>query len=75
MFHSTSEIPKQLLRRQGVPYEDRRHHRGIGHESTIEYYRGGMELPLILRDARDVGIPFLDTTKLHVERIVEELLS
>jgi aspartate racemase len=36
---------------------------------------GGTELPLILRDASYVGIPFLDTTKLHVERIVEELLS
>jgi len=36
---------------------------------------GGTELPLILRDAGDKGIPFLDTTRIHVERIVEELLS
>lgn len=36
---------------------------------------GGTELPLILRDANEMGIPFLDTTKLHVERIVGELLS
>ncbi|HJZ83299.1 MAG TPA: amino acid racemase [Pyrinomonadaceae bacterium] len=34
---------------------------------------GGTELPLILRDA-DAGLPFLDTTKIHVERIVDEML-
>jgi aspartate racemase len=36
---------------------------------------GGTELPLILRDAEHNGIPFLDTTKIHVNRIVAELLS
>jgi aspartate racemase len=36
---------------------------------------GGTELPLLMRDAGDLGIPVLDTTVLHVERIVEELLS
>jgi len=36
---------------------------------------GGTELPLILRDAEHNGVPFLDTTKIHVERIVAELLS
>ena len=36
---------------------------------------GGTELPLILRDTEHNGIPFLDTTKIHVERIVAELLS
>jgi aspartate racemase len=36
---------------------------------------GGTELPLILRDATHKGIPFLDTTKLHVERIVARLLQ
>ncbi|MGZ8844740.1 MAG: aspartate/glutamate racemase family protein [Pyrinomonadaceae bacterium] len=35
---------------------------------------GGTELPLILRDAQ-CDLPFLDTTKIHVERIVEELLN
>jgi aspartate racemase len=34
---------------------------------------GGTELPLILRDTEHKGIPFLDTTKIHVERIVAEL--
>jgi aspartate racemase len=36
---------------------------------------GGTELPLILRDAEHNGIPFLDTTKIHVERIVSELVG
>jgi aspartate racemase len=35
---------------------------------------GGTELPLILRDAGG-GIPFLDTTKIHVESVVAELLA
>jgi|SRR4051812_12912078 len=34
---------------------------------------GGTELPLLLRDA-DIGVPLLDTTKIHVERAVGELL-
>ena len=36
---------------------------------------GGTELPLILRNGGDQGIPFLDTTKIHVERAVACLLS
>jgi aspartate racemase len=36
---------------------------------------GGTELPLILRESKQSDIPFLDTTKIHVERIVRELLS
>jgi len=36
---------------------------------------GGTELPLILRDVADRGIPFLDTTRIHVERAVAEMLS
>jgi aspartate racemase len=36
---------------------------------------GGTELPLLLREAQHNGIPFLDTTKIHVNRIVAELLS
>ena len=35
---------------------------------------GGTELPLILREFEHNGVPFLDTTKIHVERIVAELL-
>ena len=36
---------------------------------------GGTELPLILRDVDDVGIPFLDTGKVHVEAAVERMLE
>jgi aspartate racemase len=38
---------------------------------------GGTELPLILRDkdAKEVGIPFLDTTRIHVKSVVAQLLS
>lgn len=36
---------------------------------------GGTELPLLLRDVRDTGMPFLDTTTIHVNRIVAQLLS
>ena len=36
---------------------------------------GGTELPLILRDVTDRGIPFLDTTRIHVERAVAQMLS
>ena len=36
---------------------------------------GGTELPLILRESEPSEVPFLDTTRIHVERIVRELLS
>ena len=36
---------------------------------------GGTELPLLLRDADGIDMPVLDTARLHVERIVNELLS
>lgn len=36
---------------------------------------GGTELPLILREAQDCGVPFLDTARIHVEAAVKEMLS
>jgi len=36
---------------------------------------GGTELPLILRDAEPAGIRFLDTTQIHVDAIVTEMLT
>jgi aspartate racemase len=36
---------------------------------------GGTELPLLLRDAGNLGIPFLDTTTIHVEAIVGKMLE
>ena len=35
----------------------------------------GTELPLLMRAPEHNGIPLLDTTKIHVERIVDELVS
>jgi aspartate racemase len=35
----------------------------------------GTELPLILRDPDHNGVPFLDTTKIHVKAAVDEMLS
>jgi aspartate racemase len=36
---------------------------------------GGTELPLLLRDASGIGMPLLDTARLHVEAAVSEFLS
>jgi aspartate racemase len=36
---------------------------------------GGTELPLLLREREHDGLPFLDTTRIHVEEIVARLLS
>lgn len=36
---------------------------------------GGTELPLLLRDENHNGMPLLDTTRIHVERLVAEMLS
>lgn len=33
---------------------------------------GGTELPLILRDAPDCGIPFLDTARIHVNAVLAQ---
>lgn len=35
----------------------------------------GTELPLLLRDSTDAGVPLLDTTRIHVRRAVAELLA
>lgn len=36
---------------------------------------GGTELPLLLRDEKHNGLPLLDTTRIHVERLVLELIN
>jgi aspartate racemase len=35
----------------------------------------GTEIPLLMRGARDVGIPLIDTARIHVERVVAEILT
>ena len=36
---------------------------------------GGTELPLLLRDEQHNGLPLLDTTRIHVDRLITEMLS
>jgi aspartate racemase len=36
---------------------------------------GGTELPLLLRDEQHNGIQMLDTTRIHVDRLIKELLA
>jgi aspartate racemase len=36
---------------------------------------GGTELPLLLTDDGGLGIPFLDTTKIHAEAAVAHLIA
>jgi aspartate racemase len=36
---------------------------------------GGTELPLLLRDQDHNGMPLLDTTRIHVDRLISELLG
>ena len=36
---------------------------------------GGTELPLVLRDVGDAGIPFLDTGRIHVEAALDRMLE
>ena len=36
---------------------------------------GGTELPLLIRDASHLGIPFLDTGKVHVEAAIDRMLA
>ena len=49
-------------------------HRMIERDAVQGLILGGTELPLILRDASELGIPLLDTTEIHVQRAVEQML-
>lgn len=63
----------ELIRNQFKP-ETRERMLSIARASSADVLiLGGTELPLLLRDG-DAGKPMLDTTEIHVKRIVEELL-
>jgi aspartate racemase len=48
----------------------------MGREHQVQaIVLGGTELPLILKDENHNGIPFLNTTKIHVEAAVAAMLS
>ncbi len=68
----------ELLKNQFLPQsreEIMRIARRLRDEDGIEaLVLAGTELPLLLRDAANQGIAFLDTTVIHVEAVVEELL-
>jgi len=68
----------ELLKNQFLPQsrdEIMRIARRMQAEDGIEaLVVAGTELPLLLRDAADQGIEFLDTTVIHVEAVVDEML-
>ena len=69
----------ELLNNQFLP-ETRTEILRIAHRMKAEdgieaLILAGTELPLLLRDSGDTGIDFLDTTVIHVEAIVDALLS
>ena len=43
-------------------------------EGTEAMILAGTELPLLLRDSGKSDLEFLDTTAIHVEAVVDELL-
>ena len=49
-------------------------HRMRDEDSIEAVVLAGTELPLLLRDSGSPGVEFLDTTVIHVEAIVDELL-
>ncbi len=69
----------ELLKNQFLP-ETRTEILRIAHRMKTEdgveaLVLAGTELPLLLRDSGDTGIEFLDTTVIHVEAIVDALLT
>jgi aspartate racemase len=69
----------ELLKNQFLPQrreEIMRIARRLQAEEGIEaLVLAGTELPLLLREAAGQGIEFLDTTVIHVEAVVDELLT
>jgi aspartate racemase len=68
----------ELLKNQFLPQSRddimRIAHRLKSEEGIEALVLAGTELPLLLREASGQGIEFLDTTVIHVEAVVDELL-
>ncbi|HEY7026924.1 MAG TPA: amino acid racemase [Gemmatimonadales bacterium] len=69
---------------QQLVVEDLRPETREGFLAVVERLKGdgvdgvllaGTEIPLLMRGARDVGIPLIDTARIHVERVVAEILT
>jgi len=74
-----SKYINELLKNQFLP-ETRTEilriaHRMKNEEGIEAVVLAGTELPLLLRDSGDADIRFLDTTVIHVEAIIDELLK
>jgi aspartate racemase len=69
----------ELLKNQFLPQSRgeiiRIAHRMKAEDGIEALVLAGTELPLLLREAADQGIEFLDTTVIHVEAVVDELLK
>jgi aspartate racemase len=69
----------ELLKNQFLP-QSREEIMRIAYRMKVEegieaLVLAGTELPLLLREAANQGIEFLDTTVIHVEAVVDELLK
>ena len=42
----------------------------VAEEGADGLILGGTEIPLLLRDAKGIDVPIIDTTKAHVQRLV-----
>lgn len=47
----------------------------LKHDGADGVLLAGTEIPLLMRGSRDVGIPLIDTARIHVERVVTEILG
>jgi len=47
----------------------------LDRENVEALILGGTEIPLLLRAEEHNGIHFLDTTRIHVDRLIEEMLK
>jgi aspartate racemase len=71
----TSDPPSQSYGAAGPPSQNASPARTYGAAGIDGVILAGTELPLILRDESHQGIPFLNTTKIHAEAAVTEMLS
>ena len=70
-----TELVREIFRdetRQGITAVIARMREHAGIEAVV---LGGTELPLLFRDGPPVELPLLDTTRIHVDAVLERLLT